>query len=481
MCCRNRNLFCVLLLFVVSKTSIAQTQKFPYQARVIAPEAYVRSGGGDNFYPTLVLEKDAVVTVRRHDPGGWYKIDPPKGSFSWIATSFVRQTSSDTGVVSTADAIVAVGSQFGDETTVWQRRMLEGEEVKLLGQKLVETAAGPRKMYKISPPTREYRWISGRDILPLDQQALASRDSDPYAIPSDIIKQNEVAESERPAQDSPTAAPLPKYSPSKSLARLKKIRQEKLALRELDREFRVMLLGHPSAWQLDLIEQKYLRLQETSTYAPLAGQIDLRYPAINRYRIRKAEFDDFQRLTSETEKRDAQLLASQYGIPTDDTAATNTEIVSNQSVMNQPALAGAVTGPLSGSNELVIPEISIADSFNSGVFATPNIESNVTSLPQVAIGNSAGESGSPGPSATTAVKSQFVGAGFVQRGITSESKYVLMSPAGKVLAHLTPEETVDLEQHIGQAVGVKGNRKFDVEASTDRITVSGLERVRLRQ
>lgn len=480
MCSRNRNLLCILLVVAVSKTSFAQGQKFPYKARVISSETYVRSGGGENFYPTLVLAKDTVVTVRRHDPGGWYKIDPPEGSFSWIATTYVRQTSADTGVVSTGDAIVSVGSQFGDETTVWQRKMLPGEEVKLLGQQIVETEAGPRKMYKIAPPAREYRWVSGRDILPMDQQALETRDNDPYAVPSAVIKQNQQLANQRPVESPTSSAPLPKYSPSQSLARLQNIRKEKLALREVDHEFRVMLLQIPTEWQLDEIEQKYQKLQETSSYPPLAGQIDLRYPAINRYRIRKAEYDDFKRMTSETEKLDAQLMASQYGLPTDDATSAVDGSQSAGTQLPYDALSQTATGPTTFPSELTIPEISLTQNWQSGVIAAPSVESAVSGLPVVASTEPTPSSTNPAGSPTSE-QVAFVGAGFVQRGITSESEYVLMSPAGKILAHLSPGQSVDLEPHIGQSVGLKGKRFFDSELSKDRIDVSGLQRVRLRR
>lgn len=471
---RNQNLLCILLIVAVSKTGFAQGQKFPYKARVVSTETYVRSGGGENFYPTQVLAKDAIVTVRRHDPGGWYKVDPPEGSFSWIATSYVRQTSKDTGVVSIEGAIVSVGSQFGDETTVWQRKMLPGEEVRLLGQQIVETEAGHRKMYKIAPPAREYRWVAGKDILPLDKQALQSRDKDPYAVPSAVIEQNEQVANQRPVQSPRASAPLPKYSPSQSLARLQNIRKEKLALRDLDREFRTMLLMQPSEWKLDQIEQKYQSLQENSSYPPLAGQIDLRYPAINRYRIRKAEFDDFKRLTSETEKTDAQLLATQYGLPTD---ASNSNQQTGSIPFQTEALSQTATGP-SADGDLTIPEISVTQNWPSGVIAAPSVETAVSGLPTLA---SSGSS-SNAPSGTNSTeKLSFVGAGFVQRGITAESEYVLMSPAGKILAHLSPSKSVDLESHIGQSVGLKGKRFFDSELSKDRINVSGLQRVRLRR
>jgi len=75
----------------------------------------------------------------------------------------------------------------------------------------------------------------------------------------------------------------------------------------------------------------------------------------------------------------------------------------------------------------------------------------------------------------------YTGAGYVQRGTESEgSGYILLSTAGKVLAHLNPAGDVDLEAHIGHAVGVKGRRYFDESVKADRIDVNGLEDVTIK-
>ena len=52
---------------------------------ITADDVYVRSGPGENYYPTDKLKAGQEVEVYRHDPGGWYAIRPPKGSFSWVA------------------------------------------------------------------------------------------------------------------------------------------------------------------------------------------------------------------------------------------------------------------------------------------------------------------------------------------------------------------------------------------------------------
>ena len=67
-----------------------QSRTFPYQAVITENETYVRSGPGSRYYPTARLSEGVNVTVHRHDPGGWYMIAPPAGSFSWIRAEYIE-------------------------------------------------------------------------------------------------------------------------------------------------------------------------------------------------------------------------------------------------------------------------------------------------------------------------------------------------------------------------------------------------------
>src|SRR5262249_41858232 len=57
----------------------------PYEARVIVSGAAVRSGPGDNFYPTDSLGKGDVVEVYREKAGGWVGIRPTTSSYSLVS------------------------------------------------------------------------------------------------------------------------------------------------------------------------------------------------------------------------------------------------------------------------------------------------------------------------------------------------------------------------------------------------------------
>ena len=59
--------------------------------------------------------------------------------------------------------------------------------------------------------------------------------------------------------------------------------------------------------------------------------------------------------------------------------------------------------------------------------------------------------------------------------------YVLATPSGRVLAHVAPKGDVDLENHVGQSVGLYGSRMYRSDIKSDFIEVSGLEEVKIRR
>ncbi len=82
---------CCFLGCWVATARAAPGQTFPYKAYVIANDVYVRSGPGDNYYPTDKLKTGDPVEVYRQDPGGWLAIRPagavfpgfPGGTWNW--------------------------------------------------------------------------------------------------------------------------------------------------------------------------------------------------------------------------------------------------------------------------------------------------------------------------------------------------------------------------------------------------------------
>jgi len=148
--------FAVLLALAAncSQAAVAQ-QSFPYKAYITADEVYVRSGPGESYYPTSKLHAGAEVEVYRHDPGGWYAIRPPKGSFSWIGARYLKQAQDGLATVIGERVAVRVGSELNDSRNVVQVRVTRGEVVELLDAKPTGTGRSGAVWCKVSPPSGE--------------------------------------------------------------------------------------------------------------------------------------------------------------------------------------------------------------------------------------------------------------------------------------------------------------------------------------
>ena len=92
----------------------AEEPTFPYTAYANTDDVYVRSGPGKNYYPTEKLKRGDAVEVYRHDPGGWYAIRPPHGSFSWVPARLLQPTKDHLAVVVGDRVVSRVGSGMSD-------------------------------------------------------------------------------------------------------------------------------------------------------------------------------------------------------------------------------------------------------------------------------------------------------------------------------------------------------------------------------
>lgn len=462
---------------------IAQVREFPYDAVVVADEAMVRSGAGDSYYATQALAKDSVVKVLRHDPGGWYMIEPPEGSFSWVPERYVQQLSDTEGEVSNSTAAF-VGSEFGPEVTVFQRTLKPGEKVTILDRSDIDTTSGIQTMLKIAPPARERRWIPGAAVVPVDPRVRQQLNTDPYAVPGNALRPRGAIVSPSQIQTADSVArgvtDTPAIPVSPQLANLQQLRSEQQQLAELDRRFRDMVLQDPSGWNLDAIEADYRLLQQSVSHKPVSGQIDMRYPALERYRRRLTQLNEIRGITAQTEQRDAALVARHQGqtaMPGPITAmpfssAPTVASAGPESMMamgTPPQLATEFETFLAQSGQLEPTAVaarqpdSAADDFGS--VETP---AAVASAPA----NGVLAPGSP--------QNQYIGAGIVQRADDAGQGFVLASPSGKVLAELKSTGSVKLDNFVGQQVGVLGSR-WSEQNKRDIIEVSGLEAVRIRQ
>lgn len=516
-------LFLWLLLVPLSLSAGAQGGSFPYEARVAAEETFARSGGGDAYYPTQRLTRGTVVRVHRHDPGGWYVIEPPEGSFSWIPERFVKRLSEQEGEVLEENVVASVGSEFGDETSVFQRRMKKGEKVSILGQRSIDTATGAQAMLKIRPPMRERRWAPGAALVPVDPDRQRQADNDPWRLPANGRRATAMA--------TPAAASLPAglvevplVEPSEALQKVQQDKGEKQQLAELDQRFREMVLQDAATWDLDSLEGAYRELQGRLTNPQISGAVELRYGAIQRYRQRLAELLQVRQLQSQTEQRDAALAARHGFASMMPGAVPSVQVrppqVPSMSVepagprMITPSEGGLLVEGSGGSAAVAEGDGFVAPTPDATMPPTDSRSALLVSQSRevpgqggeadgsdealfgTAVAGSAGLSAAPAaapvaaPAAETgssdnvirpgSPQNKYVGAGVIQRAQGVAGGWVLASPSGRLLADLKPAAGVQLERFAGREVGVLGMR-WSQKEQRDVIEVRGLEPVQLRR
>ena len=135
------------------RPSAAGITEFPYEAVVESDQAFVYCGPGkQTFYPTTRLKRGDHVLVRRHDPGGWFMIDPPADSFSLVRADEVDRQG-NIGTIRRLDAgqtSVRIGSTLDPTAdSIFQRRLSSGERVDIIGDATVQRRTGPVAMLKI--------------------------------------------------------------------------------------------------------------------------------------------------------------------------------------------------------------------------------------------------------------------------------------------------------------------------------------------
>lgn len=422
------------IVLLPAQLMAAPAAKPPYETTVETDDSYVRSGPGSRYYPTGKLKRGQRIVVHRHDPGGWYMIAPPPGSFSWIPAKYVQSAGDGKGTVSENNVAVRVGSFESDIRELFQRRLSQGDEVRILGEKMLppEAGNGPNELwYRIEPPRGEWRWIMGQAVSPQPAAEGGSPSGDPFdrnsgggsakrspPIPkaddsddaSDFEKPAEVGVQRQYVDDNSVERGELKGGPmvrqqEKPTVDSRRTRRRQAAqfdeLDLLDKRFRSILDKPPLDWEFSQLEQDYRALQEEAEVAGLRQMITARLVQIDGYRRTRSEHEELARLSDETLRRDAELAAAQR-----------------------------------------------------------LHESHIIQLRQP----------------------RFDGVGIVDRASLNRPgapQHALMAPNGRVLAYLVPAAGVNLDAWIGRAAGVMGSRVHHPDLKADLITVTRLQGVRL--
>lgn len=533
------------LLLIVSCTAATagETRRFPYEA-VVTQETQVRSGPGkQKFYATGQLQAGEKVQVRRHDPGGWYMIAPPQGSFSWIPAKFVDletvdlngrgDSSASEGTVNANNTLVYVGSAQSDAHEISQRRLNKDDRVRIMGEKMLAGESGSETWYQIEPPQYEWRWVMGQHLATPDQL----KPSKSAAVqPAEHKVAREITVKRVPAEPAPMPALIEQATSRQqemeaATAGVEQEQRESV-LAPLDAEYRRQLALPPAEQDLAELEEAYSALRAGTEFAELQAMIDHRLSAIGHQRRiadEAKQVAEVQQVTSEADRRMADLVAQQMELerrlanpiaaraPTLVPVAQRapTPALAPQMLANRPQFAptptptpvpvptpvqpampllaptpvqaampvqAAIPTPVPvGPASPVMPRLAAPDA--------PNIEQMAHSVPSPTEQPQAIEPqpaaampqlSAPAPTAAVRLHPRFDGAGIVQRAPAgAPTPFVLITPQGKILAFLAPQN-IDLSSWVGKAAGVRGRRGFRPEWRTDEIAVSGLEQVRLQ-
>lgn len=153
-----------LLGWLFALAPLAAAEKYPYTAYVQTEKADVRSGPGDEYYPTDRLAWGQTVEVFRAEDDQWVAIRPPEGSFSWLPTSAVARTDSPALVrVIDPQAVTRVGTVLGPQRHVEYIRLDRDELLEVLGERF-EQGSEPQSWLKIAPVVGEFRWMRAEDL-----------------------------------------------------------------------------------------------------------------------------------------------------------------------------------------------------------------------------------------------------------------------------------------------------------------------------
>jgi hypothetical protein len=426
-----RSFFLVLtLVAVAAPVQGASNVNFPYETTVEVDETFVRSGSSTRYYPTSKLRRGDKVIVHRHDPGGWCMIAPPPGSFSWVPARYVEKMDADRGTITTDRVAVRVGSFESDIREVFQRTLAQGDEIRIVGQKMLppDSGNGPAELwYRVEPPRGEWRWVMGQAVAP-PPRSERNPGGDPFAAqeyshraqrtsPPSPDRANDVAQFDSPlpnsaargylddrTADAPPVANRPLVRKQGKDARRQARRRQDGILEELDRldaRFRSILDRPSLEWDFSQLEVDYEALRSETDNDNIRQMIAARLNRIAHFGKVRADEEDIARIKAETEKRDAELADVQR---------------------RQEAQLATLRQP------------------------------------------------------------RYDGVGIVERSALTRRgspRYALLNQSGRVLAYLVPAPGVNLEGWVGRAAGITGSRVHHPELKSDLITVNRLTPVRI--
>ncbi len=412
----RQSAFILAALLPLAAEAVGAENGFPYVAYVTGDDVYVRSGPGGSYYPTDKLRRGEMVEVWRHDPGGWYAIRPPQGSFTWVSARYVTPLGDGLGEVGGDRVAARVGSRFSEMRDVVQVRLHRGELVEILESPSDDS--GGQGWYKITPPSGEFRWVFGRYLdpdYPADGLAYAPAAASPLLRPDRAATALPTDDGHSPGSGlgglgaaRPVAAGIsdrygsragpateaqveePSLSPP-ALPRQLTAHQFEQQLADIDLELSIMVAEEPTVWQFDSLDARARTLFAQADTALERGRARVLLNKIARFEDIRQRYHVVHAGWNDNGQRNAQLAQ-----------------------LSQRRASAA------------------------------------------------GRSGSS-PAAASAESERFDGMGRLTEVVSPKMgspRYALIDERGEVLSYVTPAPGLNLRHYLGRRVGVSGTRGY---------------------
>lgn len=137
-----------------------ETSKYQIEGLVNGNAVFVRSGGSENDYAVMQLNKGAAVTVVG-ERFNWLKITPPEGSFCYVAKAYVNRAGDGSIGQSTGTPYVRVGSSLNQLKTKVAGKLEPNQRVEIIGEQ--------DEYFKIKPPADVFFYVNKQFVDPVRQ------------------------------------------------------------------------------------------------------------------------------------------------------------------------------------------------------------------------------------------------------------------------------------------------------------------------
>jgi uncharacterized protein YgiM (DUF1202 family) len=446
---------CFILMLVAAAATAGE---FPYTATVTTDDVQVRSGPGEDYYPTAQLQAGDRVEVYRHDPGGWYAVRPPQGSFSWVPAEAVEVFENGQARIVGARVVARVGSELSDTRDVIQVRLEPGEEIQII--EAMRSRKTGQTWYRIAPPAGEFRWVFGKFL----QHAAAESEGSPSEAEIDA----ELAEIER----------------ERERFRTTRARERRRRSSELDDE----VAPHEEPDTADLAHYERERSRRGAEEA-LDGDVEEEVTAVAKKQPTR-DIEQKPNIKAKTAARPwspekfqeelADLNVELSQVLTDEPTEWDFESLKDRA---ERVLAHAETALDRGKARVVISKIERFEELSerSRTIADLEVELDRNKRTASRVLRSGGAADTPAPNAAEAASTSAIlddsgrydGIGKLTPVVSRQAGspyFALLNEDGSVRCYVTPAPGINLRHYVGRRVGLNGSIGYAPELKSQHVT-----------